>query len=111
MLKRARANDITRMLPVVILTSSSEDQDLLNGYALGCNSYIRKPVDFEQLRSTVQQLGPYWLAVNQPPPASLVVRPERDRAEGEAGKARDQQTEQESVGSGQKEGTPYPLKI
>jgi two-component system response regulator len=67
-LKQVRASDATRLLPVVILTSSKEDQDLLNGYRLGCNSYIRKPVNFEQFRSTVQQLGLYWLVVNQPPP-------------------------------------------
>lgn len=68
-LRQVRADEITRLLPVVILTSSQEEQDLLNGYRLGCNSYIRKPVDFEQFRSKVRQLGLYWLVVNQPPPS------------------------------------------
>jgi CheY-like chemotaxis protein len=67
-LRQVRADEVTRLLPVVILTSSQEDQDLVNGYLLGCNSYIRKPADFEQFRSTVRQLGLYWLVVNQPPP-------------------------------------------
>jgi CheY-like chemotaxis protein len=68
-LRRIRAHDSTRLLPVVILTSSKEERDLTKGYSLGCNSYIHKPVDFEQFRSTVEQLGLYWLVVNEPPPA------------------------------------------
>jgi len=67
-LRRIRAHETTRLLPVVILTSSKEEQDLVNGYSLGCNSYIHKPVDFEQFRATVEHLGLYWLVVNQPPP-------------------------------------------
>jgi len=67
-LRRIRAHESTRLLPVVILTSSKEEHDLVNGYSLGCNSYIHKPVDFEQFRTTVEQLGLYWLVVNQPPP-------------------------------------------
>ncbi len=67
-LKRLRSHEPTRLLPVVIMTSSKEEQDLLNAYGNGCNSYIRKPVDFEQFRETVKQLGLYWLVVNQPPP-------------------------------------------
>jgi len=67
-LRRIRAQEATRLLPVVILTSSKEEQDLVNSYSLGCNSYILKPVDFDQFRSTVRQLGLYWLVVNEPPP-------------------------------------------
>ena len=68
-LRRIRAHELTRLLRVVILTSSKEEQDLVNSYSLGCNSYIRKPVDFEQFRGTVGQLGLYWLVVNHPPPS------------------------------------------
>lgn len=67
-LRRLRSDERARLLPVVILTSSKEEQDLVNSYNEGCNSYIRKPVDFEQFRSTVGQLGLYWLVVNEPPP-------------------------------------------
>jgi CheY-like chemotaxis protein len=69
-LKRLRADDRTRLLPIVILTSSNEDQDLINGYALGANSYIRKPVDFTQFVEAVRQLGLYWLVLNEGPPKS-----------------------------------------
>lgn len=67
-LRRLRADERTRNLPVVILTSSKEEQDLLNGYKLGANSYIRKPVDFNQFMEAVRQLGLYWLVLNEPPP-------------------------------------------
>jgi two-component system response regulator len=64
-------NDVhTRAIPVTILTSSKEDRDLVESYKLGVNSYIQKPVDFDQFRNTVKQLGLYWLVVNQPPPAA-----------------------------------------
>jgi two-component system response regulator len=64
-------NDIrTRAIPVTILTSSKEDRDLVEGYNMGVNSYIQKPVDFNQFRDTVKQLGLYWLVVNQPPPSA-----------------------------------------
>jgi two-component system response regulator len=69
-LRRMRANDRTRLLPVVILTSSNEEQDRLNGYSLGANSYVRKPVDFAQFIEAVRQLGLYWLVLNEPAPAS-----------------------------------------
>lgn len=67
-LQRLRADERTRMLPVVILTSSKEERDLLNGYRLGANSYIRKPVDFAQFTEAVRQLGLYWLLLNEAPP-------------------------------------------
>ena len=67
-LKRLRADARTRLLPVVILTSSKEEQDVLNGYSLGANSYIRKPVDFTQFMEAVRQVGLYWLMMNEPPP-------------------------------------------
>ena len=67
-LRRIRADDRTKLLPVVILTSSDEDQDRIAGYALGANSYVRKPVDFAQFAEAVRQLGLYWLVLNQPPP-------------------------------------------
>jgi CheY-like chemotaxis protein len=66
-LKRIKEDPRTKTIPVVILTSSKEEPDLLNGYKLGVNSYIQKPVDFEKFRDTVRQVGLYWLVVNQAP--------------------------------------------
>lgn len=66
-LKRIRADERTKLVPVVILTSSREQVDMLNGYAHGCNSYIRKPVDFNQFADAVRQLGLYWLVLNESP--------------------------------------------
>lgn len=66
-LRRIRADDRTRLLPVVILTTSSEQEDMVKSYELGANSYIRKPVDFIQFSSAIQQLGLYWLVLNQSP--------------------------------------------
>ncbi len=68
-LRALRADDSTRLTPIVILTSSVEDQDLLRSYGLGANSYIRKPVDFKQFVEAVRQLGLYWLVLNQPVPS------------------------------------------
>jgi two-component system response regulator len=68
-LRRIREHPVTRLTPVVILTSSCEERDRLEGYALGANSYIRKPVDFPQFVEAVRQLGLYWLVLNEPPPA------------------------------------------
>ena len=68
-LRRIRADERTKTQPVVILTTSKEEQDLLNGYRLGANSYIRKPVDFVQFMEAVKQLGLYWLMLNECPPS------------------------------------------
>ena len=67
-LKRLRADERTRLVPVVVLTTSNEDRDVIESYALGANSYIRKPVNFNDFTQAVAQLGVYWLALNQPPP-------------------------------------------
>jgi len=66
-LQRLKADRRTCTIPVVILTSSKEERDLVQGYGLGANSYIQKPVDFEQFRDTVKNAGFYWLVINQPP--------------------------------------------
>lgn len=68
-LRRLRAEERTRLLPVVILTSSNEEEDRISGYALGANSYVRKPVDFSQFLEAARQLGLYWLVLNEAPPA------------------------------------------
>ena len=64
-LRRMRADNRTKLIPVVILTSSKEQKDLIDGYALGANSYIRKPVNFKQFVEAISQLGLYWLVLNQ----------------------------------------------
>jgi len=69
-LKAIRENKSTKLLPVVILTSSKEEQDIVNGYSLGANSYIRKPVDFNNFFEAVQTLGLYWLLINECPNSS-----------------------------------------
>jgi CheY-like chemotaxis protein len=69
-LRQVRADERTKLLPIVVLTSSVEEQDVLRGYALGANSYVRKPVDFNQFVDAVKQLGLYWLVLNQRPPPS-----------------------------------------
>jgi len=66
-LREIKNSSITRTIPIVILTSSREQQDVIRGYQLGVNSYIQKPVNFEEFRETVRQLGWYWLLMNQPP--------------------------------------------
>ena len=70
-LRRLRAEQRTKLIPVVILTSSKEEQDMISGYELGCNSYVRKPVDFNQFVQAVGSLGMYWLVLNEPPPRRI----------------------------------------
>jgi two-component system response regulator len=67
-LKRLRSEPRTQLLPIVILTSSSEERDVIEGYRLGANSYVRKPVDFDEFSESVRQLGLYWLVLNLPVP-------------------------------------------
>jgi two-component system, response regulator len=73
-LRRIRGNERTQLLPVVILTTSTEDKDRLDGYRLGANSYVRKPVDFRQFADAVNQLGLYWLVLNEQPPTPACAR-------------------------------------
>lgn len=70
-LKRIKSDERTCLLPTVILTSSNEEKDLVNGYRFGANSYIRKPVDFNQFAEAIRQLGLYWLVLNETPPIKL----------------------------------------
>jgi len=69
-LKALRANESTKLLPVVVLTSSNEEQDLIRSYSLGANSYVRKPVDFAQFLDAVRQLGLFWLILNETAPVT-----------------------------------------
>jgi CheY-like chemotaxis protein len=70
-LKAIRGDDRTRAIPVVILTSSKEQRDLIASYKLGATAFIQKPVDFEQFRQTIKDIGMFWLVVNEPPPAEV----------------------------------------
>ena len=66
-IKKMRSEERTKLIPVVILTSSKQEQDLINGYKFGCNSYVRKPVEFNEFAEAVRQVGLYWLLINEPP--------------------------------------------
>ncbi|MCE5313495.1 MAG: response regulator [Armatimonadota bacterium] len=69
-LRRVRADERTKLLPIVVLTSSKEEEDVIRSYSLGANSYVRKPVDFNEFVEAVSRLGLYWLIVNETPPSS-----------------------------------------
>lgn len=69
-LRRIRENERTKLLPVVILTASKEDEDVVRGYSFGANAYVRKPVEFAEFAETVKTLGLFWLLINQPPPVA-----------------------------------------
>lgn len=73
-LKAVRADPKTRSIPIVVLTSSKEQRDLIESYKLGVNAYAQKPVDFEQFRRVIEQIGMFWLVVNEPPPPELFDR-------------------------------------
>jgi two-component system response regulator len=72
-LKEVKSDPRTKNIPIVIMTSSKEERDLVSGYNLGANSYIQKPVDFDQFRETVKSVGLYWLVINQPAPVNDVL--------------------------------------
>jgi two-component system, response regulator len=76
-LRRMRADERSKCVPVVVLTSSNEERDLAESYGLGANSYIRKPVDFDQFSEAIKQVGLYWLVLNEPPPKFGVRDSER----------------------------------
>ena len=80
-LQRIKEDPRTQTIPVVILTSSQEESDLLNGYRLGVNSYIQKPIDFDQFQTMIRDLGYYWLVVNRCPPPESFPTQGRDGAE------------------------------
>jgi two-component system, response regulator len=79
-LRALRADERTRAIPVVILTSSKEERDLIDGYKLGVNAYAQKPVDFEQFSETVRQIGMFWMLINQAPPPGAFVASNAQRA-------------------------------
>ena len=73
-LKRLRSDERTKLLPVVILTSSKEREDMVEGYGLGANSYVRKPLDYKDFLDAIRNIGIYWLAINKPPPEPHLPR-------------------------------------
>ncbi len=83
-LRQIKNNPVTQIIPVVVLTSSNEDEDMVNSYRLGVNSYLQKPVNFEHFRKMVKQLGLYWLLVNQLPTSSA-LRADKAHTAGQHG--------------------------
>jgi CheY-like chemotaxis protein len=79
-LKQVKSDPRTKAIPVVVMTSSKEERDLVSGYSLGANSYIQKPVDFDQFRETVKRVGLYWLVTNQPAPLGTGAKAAAQRA-------------------------------
>jgi two-component system response regulator len=73
-LREVKGNEFTKAVPIVVMTSSKEQRDMVEGYKLGVNSYIQKPVDFTQFRDMINKLGFYWLVINQPPPRDAFNR-------------------------------------
>jgi CheY-like chemotaxis protein len=76
-LRAIKGDPRTRAIPVIVLTSSKDERDLVESYQLGVNSYIQKPVDFAQFQETIRHFGLYWLVINQPPPSSAFARAEQ----------------------------------
>lgn len=79
-LRAIRGDERTKAIPVVVLTSSKEERDLIDGYKLGVNAYAQKPVDFEQFSETVRQIGMFWMLINQAPPLGAFVATKSQRA-------------------------------
>jgi CheY-like chemotaxis protein len=79
-LRAVRGDERTKTIPVVILTSSKEERDLIDGYNLGASAYIQKPVDFDQFADTIRQIGMFWLLINQPPPAGVFLARKAQKA-------------------------------
>jgi two-component system response regulator len=73
LLQAIKGDDRTKAIPVVILTSSKEQRDLIDGYNLGVSAYIQKPVDFDQFSNTIKQIGMFWLVINEPPPDGVFL--------------------------------------
>lgn len=84
-LRQIKGDPRTRTIPVVILSSSRQESDRLNGYLLGVNSHVQKPVDYDKFRATVEQLGLYWLITNQPPPRSPATSEKADENDNSTG--------------------------
>ena len=99
-LKRIRAEERTRRVPVVILTSSNQDSDLINGYDSGANSYVCKPIQFDEFANAIKQLGVYWLRINEPAQAGRRRHPSRHRRPTRASHTSDHDGQIEAVRSG-----------
>ncbi len=71
-LRRLRSNQLTKLIPIVVMTSSKEEKDIFRSYESGCNAYVRKPVDFDQFSQAIRALGLFWLVLNEPPPSKKI---------------------------------------